>query len=265
MNFKIGISPVASGQRTSALEVEPQLIVKAGRGSFGLTATASKSMGVAVGENIQFHNNIDGIIQLINSKDEDFALYCEQNGYDLSTEAGKEAVIEEMTTWYLGKGFQQFDRKGNALKVSERVSKAEKIEYIETNQMQLVENYREALIERATADGKDGEELSDEELAAYIQLDDIESGEREQYSGSLTANSAKRIGTGCPLNFTDTHIWGQLRKGATAQQNTIYDIDVNGAEKAMVSNGYEEIEITIYPISFKEMGNVISRNFKTKK
>lgn len=259
MNFKIGVSPVASGQRATSAEVEPQLIVKNGRGSFGLSASATRAMNLSVGDYVQFHNNIDGVMNLINSKDEKFLEYCDENSLDITTDEGIATTVAELSQWYISKGYQLFSPKGKAMKVSERTTKEDKKAYIDANKDVIVDSLREALVERAVKDGKEGAELSDEELAMYISVDDVQSGEKDQYSGSLTANVAKRVGVGAPVTFTDSNIWGQLRGEAKEKQNAIYSVEVTEGEDVVVTNGYKDITIRIYPINFQECTEVIQR------
>ena len=52
-----GFSAVVAGQKTSGNN-EPQLIVNSTKGKFTVTSPVTRAMGVAVGEYIQFVNNI---------------------------------------------------------------------------------------------------------------------------------------------------------------------------------------------------------------
>lgn len=259
MNFKIGVSPVASGQRATSAEVEPQLIVKNGRGNFSLSASATAAMNLKVGDYVQFHNNIEGVKHLINSKDAEFVLWCEQNDYDLSKAEDVAKLEAELTKWYVAKGYQMYDRKGNPLKVTERTTKEDKKAYLAANATEIVEGSREELIERANAAGEDGESLSDEELVQFVSLEEIPSAEKNKFSGSLTANVAKRVGVGAPVNFTDSNIWVALSAVAGEKQNAIYSVDVAEAEDIVVPNGYEDVKVRIYPITFDKCVDVIKR------
>ena len=56
MNF--GFTAVQAGQKSSTVNAEPRLIANSTPGKFMITSPVSKALGVAVGENIQFLNNI---------------------------------------------------------------------------------------------------------------------------------------------------------------------------------------------------------------
>ena len=65
-----GFSAVVAGQKTSGNN-EPQLIVNSTKGKFTVTSPVTRAMGVAVGEYIQFVNNISQIEAAINEGGDD--------------------------------------------------------------------------------------------------------------------------------------------------------------------------------------------------
>ena len=57
LGIKFGISAVQSGQKASA-NAYPRLYANSSNGQFKVTGLVTKAMGVSVGQNIMFMNNI---------------------------------------------------------------------------------------------------------------------------------------------------------------------------------------------------------------
>ena len=79
--LSFAIKSVVSGVRNVA--ADPVLTVCSTEGKFSLTPAATKFMGIATGENVQFFNNIDAIEVAIDAKDETLLAECEEAGIDV--------------------------------------------------------------------------------------------------------------------------------------------------------------------------------------
>ena len=82
-----GFNAVVAGQKTSGNN-EPQLIANSTKGKFTVTSPVTRAMGVAVGEYIQFVNNIDQIERAIQDGNDDIKAIAEELGVDLTTREG---------------------------------------------------------------------------------------------------------------------------------------------------------------------------------
>ena len=71
MKFNVGINAVQAGQKSSTVNAEPRLIANSTSGKFQVTSAVSKALGISVGENIEFFNNIDGLERLANNPTQD--------------------------------------------------------------------------------------------------------------------------------------------------------------------------------------------------
>lgn len=256
--FNFGIQAVQAGQKSSTVNAEPQLIANSTPGKFVITSPVSKALDVAVGENVMFLNNIAAVEAAVQSKNEDVVAYAAELGIDLSTCEGEDALIAELTQWFIAKGVPQYTSKGEPVMATERFTKEDKAKYLAEHAMELVEANREALIEQFG-------EMSDEELVQQLTVDIVESPKFHAASGSKTATTASATGVGCQLIFTDSSIWATLKKDLgknASKKNRIYDVLLDEAQKAEFNNGKENVTITILPISFKEDVDPIIRNKK---
>lgn len=258
LNF--GVQAVQAGQKSSTVNADPQLIANSTLGKFVVTAPVSKALNIAVGENIMFLNNIAGVEAAVQAKGEDILAYAAENGIDLSTKEGEDAMVALLTQWYIAKGVPQYTSKGEPVMATERFTKEDKAKYLEEHGMELVEANRAALIEEFG-------ELSDEELVDKLTVDMVESPKYHAASGSKTATTASTTGVGCQLIFTDTAIWSALKRDLgedATKKNRIYDVLVEDAQTAEFNNGRENVRITILPIEFREDTDPIVRAKKAE-
>ena len=79
-----GFNAVQSGMKSSSVNNTPQLIANSTKGKFSITAPVSKAMGVAVGENVMFINNIAMIEQAIVAGNADLVAWANENGVDIN-------------------------------------------------------------------------------------------------------------------------------------------------------------------------------------
>ena len=216
-----GFSAVVAGQKTSGNN-EPQLIVNSTKGKFTVTSPVTRAMGIAVGEYIQFVNNIDQIERAIQDGNDDIKAIADELGVDLTTREGQVAVVEACTQWALVKGQAMLDKVGNPIMVSARLTEKEKRAYIAAHAEQALDAMRDTLIERVG-----NPDASDEELLAAIELDEIEYPKVPGFTGSKTASTSNATGVGLQLGFTDSNVWGALKKdlGDDAdKKNRIYKV-----------------------------------------
>ena len=247
-----GFSAVVAGQKTSGNN-EPQLIANSTKGKFTVTSPVTRAMGIAVGEYIQFVNNIDQIERAIQDGNDDIKAIAEELGVDLTTREGQVAVVEACTQWAIVKGQAMLDKVGNPIMVSARLTEKEKRAYIAAHAEQALDAMRDTLIERVG-----NPDASDEELLAAIELDEIEYPKVPGFTGSKTASTSNATGVGLQLGFTDSNVWGALKKdlGDDAEKkNRIYKVLLEEAVKTTVDGK----EITIYPIEFEKDEDPIVR------
>lgn len=260
--LSFGIAAIAAGQKSAIVNARPQLIARSTSGGFSITAPVSKALNIAVGDNVMFLNNIASINAAIAQKPQDLVDWAAENGVDLDSPEGAERVVDEFGQWYIAKGVAMFDSKGNPVMARDRYSKADKEKFIKEHAMEIVDANRDALKERLG-----NPDATDEELAASITVDDVESPTHPAYSGSKTATTSAATGVGCQLNFTDSAIWASLKKdlGDEADKKVrVFDVDLNAPETAAYNNGHEEVGITVYPITFSKDSDPIQRNANSK-
>ena len=247
-----GFNAVVAGQKTSGNN-EPQLIANSTKGKFTVTSPVTRAMGIAVGEYIQFVNNIDQIERAIQEGNDDIKAIAEELGVDLSTREGQVAVVEACTQWAIVKGQPMLDKVGNPIMVSARLTEKDKRAYIAAHAEEALAAMRDTLIERVG-----NPDASDEELIAAIDLEEVEYPKVPGFTGSKTATTSNATGVGLQLGFTDSNVWGALKKdlGDNAEKkNRIYKVLLDEAVKTTVDSK----ELTIYPIEFDKDEDPIVR------
>lgn len=247
-----GFNAVVAGQKTSGNN-EPQLIANSTKGKFTVTSPVTRAMGIAVGEYIQFVNNIDQIERAIQEGNDDVKAIANELGVDLSTREGQVAVVEACTQWAIVKGQPMLDKVGNPIMVSARLTEKDKRAYIAAHAEEALAAMRDTLIERVG-----NPDASDEELIAAIDLEEVEYPKVPGFTGSKTATTSNATGVGLQLGFTDSNVWGALKKdlGDNAEKkNRIYKVLLDEAVKTTVDGK----ELTIYPIEFDKDEDPIVR------
>ena len=240
-----GFSAVVAGQKTSGNN-EPQLIANSTKGKFTVTSPVTRAMGIAVGEYIQFVNNIDQIEAAIVAGNDDIKAIADELGVDLSTREGQIAVVEACTQWGIVKGKAMLDKVGNPIMVSARLTEDEKRAFIAKNAQAILAENRDALIER-----NGGQDADDETLLSLIELDEVEYPKVPGFTGSKTASTSNATGVGLQLGFTDSNVWSALKKDLgddATKKNRIYKVLLDEAVKTVVDGE----ETVIYPIEFQE-------------
>ena len=258
--IQFGIAGVQAGQKLAAVAATPQLTANSTIGKFSLTPAVTKALNIAVGDNVMFFNTIAPVEQAIANRADAIVKYAEENGIDLDSHEGQQAILKEFTVWFIAKGELKYDRKGNPVMASVRMSKEDKTKYLEAHGMELVEANREALKERVG-----NPDATDEELLASIKPEEVESPKYHLAEGSKTATTSNATGIGLQVNFTDTAIWNQLKEDLgenKTKKNRIFEVLLDEPSTVPFNNGKEVVEVTAYPIQFVEDTDPIIRGAK---
>lgn len=255
--IQFGVQAIVAGQKSNTVNADPQLIANSTSGKFVITAPVSKALNIAVGENVMFLNNIQGVEAAVQARTEDILAYAAENDFDLDTREGADACVKSLTQWFIAKGVKMYDSKGNPVMASERFTADDKAKYLEANKMDIVAANRDALVEQFG-------EMTDEELAEKLTVEMVESPKYHAASGSKTATTSNVTGVGCQLSFTDTAIWGALKADIEepTKKNRIFDVVLEDVQKIEYNNGKEVVMIDIYPIEFVEDTDPIVREKK---
>jgi hypothetical protein len=111
------------------------------------------------------------------------------------------------------------------------------------------EAFRAVLIERVG-----NENASDEELINAITVEDIDSPEVENYTGSKTATAGSATGVGLTLNFTDTSIWTAMKADLEKKDtvNRVFKVLLDQPVETPVNDGFKNITVVAYPVEYLE-------------
>lgn len=240
LSFGLGAVNVAKRNAVS----EPELVVNPTVGSFRITPAVSRALGLTNGGSIMFVSNIDAIEQAIANKDENLVAFCAEENIDMNTPEGVKAIHEAFDEWGIAKGIQMFDKNGNAVKTKERMSKTDKVEYVTNN----FDDVLKAAIENG-----------EPEFAASLQVEGITKEEQieilanavnpeqvNKYYGSKCSNSSNLSGTGVSLTFSDSAVWGALKKdlGEEAKKmSRTFEVDIKELREVPYFNGHKEVII----------------------
>jgi len=263
LGIKFNVNAVIAGQKSSLVNATPQLIAKSTPGQFTITAPVSKALGIAVGENVMFLNNISGIEQAIQARPDELVNYANEHGWDIDTPEGADALVKDLTTWYIAKGVLMFKKSGEPILGTVRVTKEEKAAKIAQDGLKMIQEMSDE-DKAAFAEAKNLVGADDDTLAAAITPDDVPSPTFHAASGSKTAATAQATGVGLQLNFTDTAIWDTLKADVDDKKaiNRVFDVKLDEVETAKYNNGKEDITINIYPIEFVEDKTPMERRSK---
>jgi len=236
---------VNAGQR--AVSEEPELVVVSTPGSFRMTAQVSKALGIAHGEYVMFINNCANIDNAIINKVPEVVAFCEEQGLDIESPEAAMAVHAEFDIWALAKGIAELDKNGNPCTTRVRMTKNDKIKYVNTYFQETLEGALSSSNEELKAAlGREGitEDEQKELLVSCIQGDEV-----VKVKGSKCANTAALSGIGVTLNFTDSNVWKQLKSNMTDEEatskNRVYTVDIDNLQEAVVNNGHKDIVVKI--------------------
>lgn len=243
LSFGMGI--VNAGQR--AANEEPELVIVSTPGSFRMTAQVSKALGIAHGEYVMFINNCANIDNAIINKVPEVVAFCEEQGLDIDSPEAAIAVHGEFDIWALAKGIAELDKNGNPCTTRVRMTKNDKVKYVNAYFQETLEgalsSSNEELKAALTREGITEDEQK-ELLISCIQGDEI-----AKIKGSKCANTAALSGIGVTLNFTDSNVWKQLKADMTDEEatskNRVYTVDIDNLQEAVVNNGHKDIVVKI--------------------
>lgn len=243
LSFGMGI--VNAGQR--AVSEEPELVVVSTPGSFRMTAQVSKALSIAHGEYVMFINNCANIDNAIINKVPEVVAFCEEQGLDIDSPEAAMAVHAEFDIWALAKGIVELDKNGNPCTTRVRMTKNDKVKYVNTYFQETLEgalsSSNEELKAALTREGITEDEQK-ELLISCIQGDEV-----AKIKGSKCANTAALSGIGVTLNFTDSNVWKQLKADMTDEEatskNRVYTVDIDNLQEAVVNNGHKDIVVKI--------------------
>lgn len=240
LSFGLGAVNVAKRNAVS----EPELVVNPTVGSFRITPAVSRALGLTNGGYIMFVSNIDAIEQAIANKDENLVAFCAEENIDMNTPEGVKAIHEAFDEWGIAKGIQMFDKNGNAVKTKERMSKTDKVEYVTNN----FDDVLKAAIENG-----------EPEFAASLQVEGITKEEQieilanavnpeqvNKYYGAKCSNSSNLSGTGVSLTFSDSAVWGALKKDLgeeVKKMSRTFEVNIKELREVPYFNGHKEVII----------------------
>lgn len=242
--MSFGFSAVNAGQRN--VSYEPELVANSASGSFRITPPVSKALGLQAGDNIMFVTTADNVAEAIRNKVPELVEFCNENGLDIESQEAAIAIHREFDMWGIAKGIQEFDAKGNPKTIRERMSKDDKMKYIEAHFEDCLESARNSQNEELVA-ALNREEATEEELKAVL-MEAIQGDEIPKRKGSKTSNPAGTTGTGVSLTFSDSNIWTQLKAhmGDRAKtMNLVFSVNLKELADAEIFNGYENVSVKI--------------------
>lgn len=251
-----GVTSVVAGRR--AMEVEPQLIATSTAGGFRVTGPVTTALRLQHGDYIQFAHNIDTITAGIIGKgsaeivalNTEFQQYVAEQGLEWGTPAADAAIHAAYDLYFICKGVKQLDKNGKAVTVSARLTKEERMAFVEANYDEMLaaalENGSDKLKE-ILANPEATDEQKKEALCSCVEADEV-----EKYTGSRLATPSGQIGTGLNLNFSDTNMWKTLKADlgeAADTVNRVYPIDLEDVIMLEVSNGFGVEQVPAFAFS----------------
>lgn len=231
-----GFSAVTAGQKASVSSADPQLVVASTTGKFTITPRVSTLMGLSNGDYIQFADNAAEIEAAIRNKQEDLYAWAAENGLDLDTAEGKDAVLKEFRVLGIFKGVAMLNADGTPKMCNARTSKEEKEAYAAEHRDEIIAALQEQ-----------GVEVTEDSILAAVG-----SKQEPAFTGSKLASTNGMTGTGVSLSFTDSNVWNVLKSDIPSDERggmkRIYDVDVKNTIKMPYNNGCENIEVEVFTL-----------------
>ena len=240
------LNVVASGVKTSTISNEPQLVALSTKGGFAITPAVSKALNLASGDNIMFVNNSSWAENEVAQRTDMVVSIAQENGLDLDNPIDAQSIVTALTKWFIAKAYAKKTKTGKDVMSPVRLSAEEKAELLKTQLADIVANNREALIEKFEL----AADASDEEIASHVTVDDIAAPEAPAYVGAKLASNGNVPGVGLKLSFSDTSTWEQMKADIEDKTSVkrIFDIDLKGRVVVKLNNGYEDVEVALYPV-----------------
>lgn len=242
--MSFGFSAVSAGQRN--VTYEPELVANSSLGGFRITPPVSKALGLQAGDNIMFVSTADNITEAIRNKVPELVEFCTENGLDIDSPEAAIAIHREFDMWGIAKGIQEFDPKGNPKTTRERMTKDEKMKYVEAHFEDCLESARNSQNEELVA-ALNREGATEEELKAVL-MEAIQGDEIPKRKGSKSASPAGTTGIGVSLTFTDSNVWMRLKAhmGDRAKTtNLVFSVNPEELTDAEIFNGYENVPVKV--------------------
>lgn len=240
------LNVVASGVKTSTVSNEPQLVALSTKGGFAITPAVSKALNLASGDNIMFVNNSSWAENEVAQRTDMVVSIAQENGLDLDNPIDAQSIVTALTKWFIGKAYAKKTKTGKDVMSPVRLSAEEKAELLKTQLPDIVANNREALIEKFNL----ASDASDEEIASHVTVDDIAAPEAPAYVGAKLASNGNVPGVGLKLSFSDTSTWEQMKADLDDKTGIkrVFDIDLKGRVVVKLNNGYEDVDVALYPV-----------------
>lgn len=257
--LSFGMSVVNLAKR--GVVAEPELVANTTPGSFRLTAPVTRALGIASGDYVMFVGNTAAIDMAIAQKDEELVAWCQENNIDITSPAGVAAIHKAFDMWAVAKGIQEFDAKGNPVKVSERWTKDAKMAYVTNDFDNIFESAKANgdadFVAALTAEGMT-KEAQIEMIANSLQPEIV-----DKYRGAKCANPSKLVGIGNVVTFADASVWSALKAnmGETMKSySRIFSVDITELMDVVINDGCKDV--TIKAAVLKEYRDVESTRKK---
>lgn len=240
------LTVVASGVKTSTVSNEPQLVALSTKGGFAITPAVSKALNLASGDNIMFVNNSSWAENEVAQRTDMVVSIAQENGLDLDNPIDAQSIVVALTKWFIGKAYAKKTKTGADVMAPVRMTADEKAELLKSQIGDIVANNHEALIEKFGL----AADASDEEIASHVTVDDIATPEAPSYVGAKLASNGNVPGVGLKLSFSDTSTWEQMKSDLEDKTSVkrVFDVDLKGRVVAKFNNGFEDVEVTLYPV-----------------
>lgn len=257
-----GFSVVNAGQRK--VEYAPEVLALSTPGGFKLTPAVTAALGIQAGDYAMFISTVPQVDQAIAVKADVYVEFCAANGLDANSEEAAVAFRKANYMWAIAKGIVCKNDKGAILTITERLSKKDKVTYVEQN----FEDVLASAMESGSEEMKDA--LSREGIThdeqVEILAETITGRELPKYQGSKCANSSNLTGTGVILTFTDTNVWNEMKSDldeeVRSKVNRVFSVDPADIQHASISNGYEEVDVPFLVLGEYTDKEVIARGKK---
>lgn len=256
-----GFAAVTSGVR--AITYEPELVVTTTAGGFRITPPVSKALLLKSGDNIMFINNIDNITDAINKRNPELIQFCDEKGLDIESPEAAAAIHAEFDMWAIAKGIQEFDSKGVAKTVRERLTEDDRKRYVDANYEAMVESVMESSNEELK-EAVSREGITREEVIAIL-APSVQGAIVNKFKGSKVANPSGMTGIGTSLTFSDSNVWNMMKAemGEDAKKkNKVYSVDIDNLVDAKIDDGHKNVIVKAAPLTGFKLEDAVSRSKK---
>ena len=238
-----GFSVVKSGVRK--IEYAPEVVALSTDGGFRITPQVSAALGVQHGDYLMFLSTVNDVTEAINTRSKAFSSFCAEQGLNVDSPEAAAAFHGAYDMVAVAKGILLKNSKGIALTITERMSKKDREAYVRQNFDDCLEaGLQNGSNEVKTALTRDG--ISQEEQIEILATM-VQGRELPKHEGCKLANSSSIMGVGTVLTCTDNNIWKQLKADLSEDErgtiNRCFEVDPTAIQKAVMSNGFEDVEV----------------------